>query len=262
MLFKRIFAFFFKTKATLLVFFLLIAVFFFLSSNFFIPSETLNQASFSLARPLNVFTYELIHIGPYHLASNVLTLLAFGIALELALSSLDVFIIFFASAVISGLFFIFSNPGSSVVGASGGILALITAAFFSSPKKFFMAVFAAIVFALMIFFVLNSALFSTQQNFEVKTQEIKQGIRQAASEGNFEKQKQLEQELEATVVQQASFEQSTVVEKNAVSDYASHVFAALFGIGYVFFFRRKKFIESIAQIDLVLHNIKKKIKRQ
>ncbi|MDD5163287.1 MAG: rhomboid family intramembrane serine protease [Candidatus ainarchaeum sp.] len=245
----------------MILFFLIIGIFFLLADNFYIPQETIRETSFSPERPLNVVVYEFIHIGPNHLLSNALTLLAFGIAFELALSSLDLLIVFFSSAIITALFFVLTNPGSSIVGASAGILSLITGAFFASPKKFFIALGFSIFFALAIFAVLNAALFSTQQNFEAKQQELQAGIQQAIIEKNPEKQKQLEQSLEKTVVQKQSFEQSKAVEKNAVSDYGSHIFAALFGIGYVFFFRRKKFVESIAQIDNFLQSLPRIIKK-
>jgi membrane associated rhomboid family serine protease len=259
--FKKLPGFLFRAKATLAIFLLAIGVFFLLSSNFYLPQSTIQNSSFSFSQPWNIIIYEFIHIGPNHLLSNALTLLAFGIAFELALSSLDMLIVFFASGILTAIFFVFTNPSSSVVGASAGILSLITGAFFASPKKFVIAFGFSIVFALIVFAMLNSALFSTQQNFEAKQQELQVGIQQAIFEKNPEKQKQLEQNLEETVVQKQSFEQNKSVEKNAISDYGSHVFAALFGIGYVFFFRRKKFFESIAQIDCFLQALHKKFKK-
>jgi len=245
-----------------MLFFVIIGVFFLLADNFYISQETIQNTSFGAAQPWNVVVYEFIHIGPNHLASNVLTLLAFGIAFELALSSLDMLIVFFSSAILTAIFFVLTNPGSSIVGASAGILSLITGSFFASPKKFFIALGCSVVFAIIIFALLNTALFSTQQNFEVKQQEIQTGIVQAIQEKNPEKQKQLEQKLEETLVQKQSFEENKAVERNAVSDYGSHVFAALFGIGFVFFFRRKKFFGSMAQIDSFFQSASKKLKRQ
>ncbi|MDD5148511.1 MAG: rhomboid family intramembrane serine protease [Candidatus ainarchaeum sp.] len=258
---NRVFSFLFRIKATLIIFFLIVGIFFLFSNNFYIPQETIQSGSFSLFQPLNIIVYEFIHIGPNHLASNALTLLAFGIAFELALSSLDTFVLFFSSAILTALVFVFTNPGSSVVGASAGILSLITGSFFASPKKFFMALGASIIFALLIFAALNTALFSTQQSLETKEQTLNTSLQQAIAEKNLEKQRQIQEQIVETASQKYSFEQGKSTEKNAVSDYGSHVFAALFGIGYVFFFRRKKFLESMEQIDLFLHNIKMKIKK-
>jgi membrane associated rhomboid family serine protease len=75
----------------------------------------------------NLITYQFLHSGVFHLASNMFLLMIFGGAVELLVGSLGVVLIFLTSGIAGGLLFmaLSGNTLSPVIGASGSISGLM-----------------------------------------------------------------------------------------------------------------------------------------
>ncbi|MFB6075631.1 MAG: rhomboid family intramembrane serine protease [Candidatus Aenigmatarchaeota archaeon] len=77
-----------------------------------------------------------IHGGPSHLVLNCIALFFFGTALEENITTKKYLIIFFLGGIVGNLASGFLMPGSSTIGASGGIFAIMGTAMLISPFEF------------------------------------------------------------------------------------------------------------------------------
>ncbi|MFB6088501.1 MAG: rhomboid family intramembrane serine protease, partial [Candidatus Aenigmatarchaeota archaeon] len=111
----------------------------------FLPEQTNEQIyrnySFSLKNLFDgkiwtFLTSMFIHGGASHLVLNCIALFFFGTALEDKITTKKYLTIFFLGGVIGNLASGFLMPGSSTIGASGGIFAIMGTAMLISPFEF------------------------------------------------------------------------------------------------------------------------------
>lgn len=129
---------------TLTVFFIIAIVSIYLALAYrylYIPNYHLIAYGFMLERPLTVLSYSFIHLSPQHILANVALLFAVGIIAEKKLDTKDYVLIFFISAITSGIIFHILTPYETVlVGASSAISGILAASIFIDLKKALIAI--------------------------------------------------------------------------------------------------------------------------
>ena len=74
-----------------------------------------------------LFTHVFAHANLLHIASNLLGIVIIGRWMEIQYGSLRFFVLFYASALVAGMAQAAYAPGTSLLGASGGLFALLAA---------------------------------------------------------------------------------------------------------------------------------------
>ncbi|MFH1257215.1 MAG: rhomboid family intramembrane serine protease [Candidatus Diapherotrites archaeon] len=239
-----------KFKASLLLLFLILLSYVLLSKGaFFIPLESLLAVSFNAQMPLNIFFYEFIHTGVFHLSANLLSLLFFALILEAALSSLDVVLVFLFSGTLAAIVFSSLNPATAMIGASAGISGLFGAAFSLKPLKTLIATAAAL--ALLYFAVapaLSFAIGEFEANSTQKISALELDLNRAREQGDLNKAAVISKKLTESKKEIEKFGEGKEFEIKTSTDFFVHGYAAAFGFLYVFLFRRKKFSEAMKGI--------------
>jgi membrane associated rhomboid family serine protease len=94
----------------------------------------LQPASF-LSRPWTILTSMFVHVGFWHIFTNMLTLYFFGSYLSRLVSSPRFLIVYFGGGLLGGILFILLAPPFSVaVGASGAVFAVAGALVVLRPR--------------------------------------------------------------------------------------------------------------------------------
>ena len=92
----------------------------------------------ALVRPWTVVTYMFLHGDLMHLLFNMLALFFFGPRVEDRLRSRQFAIMYFLSGITGALLSVVFSPGSSIIGASGGVFGVMLAfAWFWPDEKIF-----------------------------------------------------------------------------------------------------------------------------
>ncbi len=241
-------------KGSILICLILAFSYFYLSGgSHYIPQESLAALSFSKYAPQNIVFHTLIHTGLYHLLANLATLFLFALVVELALGALDVFIIFLVSEVLAAILFVYLNPNVAMVGASAGISGLLGAAMTANLKR---ALAAVLIAAVLVQFVLSPFLTITLANYAVGTGEkaitLDREVKDAEASGDLEKAEEKRTEFEGVVKEYGDFESGRQFEVQTSTDAWVHGYGAIFGILYVFIFRREKFRNSLELVHSFL----------
>lgn len=214
--------------------------FFFSSGGLFIGKCTLLSLSFSLSQPWNLLLHMLGHISLHHLAANLAMAALFALVVEAALASFDVFALFFFSGALTAMVFSLLNPGTGLVGASGGGTAMMASALLLDLRKG-LAVLALV--AMLFFFLPGAIAFlqeAEQESIEEKAERLEERIEEAVESGERGKAERLAVEKQEVERSLESFKESRVFAVETRADLPTHVMAAFMGLLYLVVFRRKK----------------------
>lgn len=251
--------FIFKIKAAILIA-LFILVFYLILSNgsYFIEVDGLRQFSFDLSDPQNILSFIVIHTGYIHLLVNVVSFIAFAILVELTLSSVDVFFIFFLSQIGAALIFCFLNPDKTLIGASGGVSGLMAAYVIMKPVKAIITV-ALLVLSLNFVFVplIDYSFYLYKQNILNEQTDIERDLNEAVAEGDVNAVIDLNKSLQESKEKVVKIEESERLQKQTTTDFWIHGYGGFLGVLYVFLFRRNK-VKNAAR---GIHLYKEKIRR-
>jgi len=240
---SKIFALIMRFRATVAIALLLALGYFLLSQgSLFIPKELLVSLSFGGFKPLNLLSYMFAHMSIWHLALNLIMLLAFAGIVEEALSPKDVAGIFFFSGFLTVAAFSFFYPFVSLFGASGGVFGLMACAFVLKPKKALYALAWAMVLLLIAFPLLGLAVQMQEGAFAQANQAKESKLAAAIQSGNQQKIAIASIESEKAGQALAGFNESEDFASGAETSYFLHSFAAIFGIAYLLLFKRKETI--------------------
>lgn len=266
----------FKFKNTLVLVLLNVIAYISLS-NFllYIPAKTMLKFGFSFSNLPALFSYPFIHIGPYHLITNLIILISLGLIAEQKLSSKDYFLIYFFAAFFSGITFCILSPDKFLVGASAAISGLMSAAFLVDIKKAFAVV---IIFSLFSYAIENPITIEVEQKLndtieeveelEIILNETQEKLDEAIINNNTEliiyytetKNDTIEELIEVTE-KKSNIETGIKREKSAVVSDLVHLVGALTGFAYMLLFRKDVTWQMPSQVlpqKLLRKNSKKK----
>lgn len=242
-----------RLRATVCLALLLIAAYFFLSNGtLFIERSRLLSLAFSLQQPWNAVFYMFAHLGLQHLAVNVLYVVFFAAIVELALTSIDVLLIFLFSGILTAIVFSALNPGNSLVGGSGAGAALLSSAFLLDLRKTSIALIAIVALFLFLPGAINFLQEQQEAAMAAKTTELQRTLQQAVQEGKSEEAAQIAAAKLVAEKELGEFKESKQLAFKTKTDLSVHAFAAAIGVCYVLLFRRKKFIDNAKQLNALL----------
>ncbi|MBI3588537.1 rhomboid family intramembrane serine protease [Candidatus Micrarchaeota archaeon] len=238
--------------ATALISLAVVAFYFYLSGgSLFISDERLSAFSLSPGgSPLGVVAHLFAHVGPRHLASNVLPLLAFGYVFEMSVGWLEAFFVFLASGAIAGGVFSLLNPAVALVGASTGVAGLIGGSCLSAPKSAFVLLLFTPLF--VYFILLPSAdLASGGQAaaLEKKSGGLADLYAAQVAQNRPKEAQQTAQEISAVEQSRLALSKGIEREGKSSSDALVHVVGALVGMAFVILFRRSAADKGVAELE-------------
>jgi len=256
---SQVLAIIWRLKATIVIALILITAYFFFSQgSLFIEKNALLSMAFSVENPFNIISYMLAHMSVWHLMVNIVSLVLFATIVELALSSKDVVGIFLFSTILTVVFFSFFNPGIVLIGASAGVWGIMAASFVLNAKRAVAAL--AIIVALFLFLFPAAAIIVQQYETVIvqKNTELETALATAVKTGNMEKAEEIKVEKMVAEAELKEFSESKQLAAETIIDPFLHSYAAIFGIAYLFLFRRKKTKECIRKQRLfsIFHKTK------
>jgi membrane associated rhomboid family serine protease len=224
-----------------LAFTMLIAYFLLAANTPYITENNIDEYALNLVHPYSILTHLFIHVGVYHIIGNLLPLILFGLVLESALLTLDVWFIFLISGTLASLLFALTNPGIPLIGASAGISGMLSSVMLVKPKS---ALALLIATPLLISFVFFPAADFAGKFYEenlVQKQVVQQQQLVQAVQTNQSEQvvAQLNQTLQTTEQQITITTEGKERESSTPTDFMVHVYGAVIGAFYVYFLKRK-----------------------
>ena len=219
--------------------------YFALSSQLLFASEANVRAlELSILRPWNIFSYFFIHSGYPHLLGNLAAIIAGGLVVEHWLRKRDAPLIFFLGSAFAGMMFVLLNNEYSVIGASAGGVALLTAAFTLDPKRAILNyVFATIIVYALI---LGANAYSGYQSAQIiaEKQQLVVEKQQAIEQNNTAAVQRTQEKINEKEEAIQQIWQGRELEKTP-PNFEIHVFAALASLAYIFALRRKELYAAI-----------------
>jgi membrane associated rhomboid family serine protease len=208
----------------------------------YIADASLRQLALNSGNPLSIITHLFIHVGIFHLIGNLIPLFLFGLALEGAVLSIDVVLIFLISGMGASLLFALVNPLTPLIGASGGISGVLCAVMLLKPRH---ALALLIATPLLISFVIFPAVDLGgrfyEQELAAKNVELKQELNVAVAQNKTPQAiRQINQTLQKTETQIEITQEGKQREAATPTDFLVHVYGAVLGGFYVFFFKRRE----------------------
>lgn len=192
--------------------------------------------------PFGFASYMFVHVGVIHLAGNLLPLVIFAVLLELSVSSIEVLVIFLGAGLFSSVLFYLLNPTIALVGASAGVSGLIGAAVSTRPKLALPAlILSPLVFSLFVLPAVQNASFQQQNDFFNEANQLNNQFEQMLAENRTEEAAATNERLSTVVRQRETLQEGVQREEATPSDFLVHLFGVVFGVAYVFHFRRGLF---------------------
>lgn len=230
-----------RFRATIALTLLVLVSYLLLSgSSLFIERQLLYSLSFSLAKPLNIFSYLFLHLSPWHLAVNLVSLVLFAAIVENRLGWKHVIGIFVFSAVLTAAVFSLVNPHADLAGASAGIWGLMASAFVLDLRKTVLAIAAGAAVIVLLFSGIGFAVNQKGNSLMRENLEIEASLRQAVESGQEERAEALTEEKASSEQRLQSFYVSYKSASNAEVDLFLHSYAGILGIAYILLFRRRE----------------------
>ncbi|MBI1974013.1 rhomboid family intramembrane serine protease [Candidatus Micrarchaeota archaeon] len=242
---------------------LLVAAYLIMSGGFtYLPASATVDFGFYLYNWPGLLTYSFVHVGPAHIAGNLLVLLAAGLIAERKLRLHDFFAIYLLAGAASALLFAALEPSTVIVGASAAISGLLVAAFFIDFRKAILAVPAAIIVSsLVIGPVLDAEISGYYSSLNVSAEKLSMelnativregeiGQKFAAGEINRSEYEQLiaavneskrnvTEQLVGALSAKQNIESGKERERESTVSTVSHVFGVLAGFAYLLAFKR------------------------
>ena len=232
-----------------------IAIVFWLMSsmNFFSSETNFVTLGFSLQNIQNIFSYNFVHTGFPHLMVNLIGIVTGGIVLEALVRKRTILLLFFAGSTISAIIIALINPGFSVVGASAGAVALLTAAVLIEPKKTIGIFSLSIIGLFVLISLMNSFIDSQSQEIEIEIEKLKQEKEIAQNQGDQKLAKITQKTIEAKQIEKEEIEKGLKLSASSIINMEIHLVASLFASLYLLFFEKKLFRRKTGLISYV-HN--------
>jgi membrane associated rhomboid family serine protease len=207
----------------------------------YITDENLGDFALTQSHPFSIVSHLFIHVGIYHLIGNLIPLIFFGLALEMALGSIDVALIFLLSGTLSSLLFAVLNPGIPLIGASAGISGMLAAVLLTKPKTALALLIATPILVSLVFFPVADIASKYYEEKIIEQKIIAEENLQQAIEQN--QSPQIISQINRTLVQtdekiDITF-QGKEREEKTPTDFLVHIYGAIIGGFYIYFMKRK-----------------------
>jgi len=249
-------------KFTLTVSTIITIIYIYLSSMlFFATQQSLGNYGFWFGQPWNIITHIFIHASYGHLLTNLAMLLSAGFVIETIIGWKETAKIFFFGAAFAAIMFAIINPFNSLIGASGGAAALLSAAFLTNPKK---AIAFAIIGTIIAFLLSGGISIKIEEQKEKTKNEIlnlEQQKQQAIQEYNVQKIQIVQNQIENKTKEQQQIKQGIEITKKTKTNFEVHLFAGIFGAVYMYMFKRKIVKETAKNLFFPLKKIKIKSRK-
>ncbi len=218
----------------------------FSSGGIFATGQDVSEHELSVDSPQNILLYIFQHAGYAHLIGNLAVILAAGAILESTLGKKDILILFFGASIFAGALFAALNPGNSIIGASAGAIALLTAAFILHPKKAILGFAVMLGLGYIAIFGINYWVGLQKEQISSQAEELT-AVREIAIWNN-----------DAALAQKTGeklSEKKAALEKIAQGQAISgippsfeiHFFSSLFAFAYLLAFRKKEVMQSMGK---------------
>jgi membrane associated rhomboid family serine protease len=229
---------------------------------FFATQQILINYGFWFGQPWNIIFHIFIHASYGHLITNLAMLLSAGFVVETIIGWKETAKIFFLGAAFSAIMFAIINPFNSLIGASGGAAALLSAAFLTNPKK---TIVVAIIGTIIAFLISGGISIKIEEQKEKTKNEIiklEQQKQQAVKDNNQQKIEIVQNQIETKTKEQKQIKQGIEITKKTKTNFEVHLFAGIFGALYMYIFKRKIVKETSKNLFLSLKKIRIKSKKK
>ncbi|MEK6955000.1 MAG: rhomboid family intramembrane serine protease [Candidatus Micrarchaeota archaeon] len=226
---------------------IILALYYFLSLGTpYITDSSLRGLALNGQNPLSIISHLFIHVGIFHLIGNLIPLLLFGLALEAAVLSIDVVLIFLMAGTGASLLFSIVNPGVPLIGASAGISGILTSVMLLRPKAALALLIATpLLISFVIFPGIDYAGKWYDSNLASQKVALKEELKVAVEQNKTpEVIMQINQSLEKTQTKIEVTQDGRQREAATPSDFLVHVYGAMIGGFYIYFFKRKELLAS------------------
>ena len=219
----------------------------------------LTRFALSASQPWNLAGYWMLHLGLFHLVSNLVGLLAIGLVLEKVLGSSDYWLIFGLGAATSGIVYLVVSPSASLAGASGGIAALIAASMMVKPLETIRnlavgAVLVALILQPLLVLTVENSLHSIQRQKD----SLQPQIEQAHQNNRPTQERQLQEQFNQLDSSQKTIQTSALQDYYKPAIWLPHAIGALAGSLFILRFRPKAIQPTLNAIHGYLGKKEKK----
>ncbi len=217
----------------------------FSSGGIFASEDNISKYQLSVDSSHNIIFYVFQHTGYSHLIGNVAVILAAGAIVERRIGKRDALGVFFGASVFAGAIFALINTDYSIVGASAGGIALLTAAITLDPRKTIVWFALAIAVGYAMIFGMNYYVEAQKQQLTAEAKalgEVKEKALESKDAALVEETERKISERHEALGQISEGERLRETQPS----FEIHFFAALFSFAYLIAFRRKEVMESLA----------------
>ncbi len=250
----------------------MLIIYWLLSANTpYVTNENISEYALNNGNPISILSHLFVHVGVLHLAGNLIPLILFGLVLESVVLSVDVILIFLISGMGASLLFSLVNPSIPLIGASAGIAGMLASVLLVRPKA---ALLLLIGIPILISLVLFPAVEFGESLFEERLAgergELREELVVAVQENrSVEAIRQINQTLQITEERIETTYEGKRREAATPSDFLVHVYGAMIGGFYIYFFKRrrlkaaeKEFVDLGALIYEKLDDVSKFLKKR
>ncbi len=237
---------------------LIIAAFMYFSmSTGFMNWTNVDLFSFSLKSLQNIITFNFVHSGYSHLIANLIILISAGVVIESKLDKKDFIILFFLGSAVSAVIFVLFSPEFAVLGSSAGSVSLLCAAIITNTKKTITGIVIVGIVGFAVFSAINFSLESKQNAIENQINILEEQKENAIQQGDIVKAEQTESEIKEKQQEQKIIKEGRSVSVSIPVGFEVHLFAALFGAFYMYFFRKQIVEKNAENLSKLMQTIKK-----
>lgn len=220
-------------------------------------SQSIEMFKFSLDDLQNIVFYNFVHVDYGHLLVNLAVIIAAGLVIETRLGSRDAATVFFAGSVFSAILFVATSPDFGVLGASAGAVSMLATATAVDTKKSVAFVIATMLLATAGIFIINGYLENRASGLKAEITVLEQSRKSAIEQNDMQLAAQTQQKIEQSTVQISQIREGVELKKRIPSSTEIHVFAALFGAAYPFFFARKQLLQNTKEVLKLVGSFRK-----
>lgn len=216
----------------------------------YLPSSALASWSLGLSDfPVGLLSYLFVHLGPLHLAGNLLGLAVFCYLVERRLGPVDAVAIFVLSGVVAGSFFVLSSPSMRLLGASAGVAGLMAASLLCDPKRGFVALLALpLAYSFLLVPVVNYATGAFDSGLAVQQSAAQSAFESAAKNGSAEQVYSTRIAFEETTAQLVAYREAVAREASTESDFLAHLVGGVAASVYILVLRKEAVVRSIDEL--------------